>query len=646
MKILILFKRYALRSLGIFSIFTKLKRIMAYIVIPFLICSVGQTFYSYCNSGYGKKAFIPSYILGFIIFEAFFLLFAAITKHTKWATIIMCSCGFIYLVGSQFKIYYTFDPIMISDFLFLNDAGSLMEIMGDTFFDTLLSLLPAILVMLALFIIICKLAFKTDRHFYTPWRRIPCLVLSIIFIVALFIPRTPVSAIMKKTFFEVTAEKDNHTTTNIAYYNKHGVISGIYGLYLTNQLEKPEDYEKTIAALEKELEELGNSSNNNSSSQNWGQPNIIMVFSEAFWDISKMDDIKFDKEVTSNFNALKEEGIYFEMISPSFGGISANVEFEVLTGSSLRYYGTGYIPYMQLMTSDKYANMPNVPTELNNNGYNTKIISTWSDKLFKCKNAYEYFKVNETLYNTDFKDPDKKGGRISEKEVVDTLISQMENKKDDERVFLMALTAQTHMPYPKDRYAEEEYDIKVSDDSGLPEYVTDSLRCYAQGVYDADKELARLYEYVKTLDEPTIIIFYGDHLPYINQEDGSDAYPIMNYFNTDDELMNTYRKYNTQCLILGNFDLGEDDVDTLGPNMIMPYVFRKCNLNVSPYFRWLGTKTDSGETSNHIVAGNPLVAMDSKGNLYTPGTLTGELAKDNNEQACINWKYFVEVDVD
>lgn len=646
MKILLLFKRYALRSLGIFSIFTKLKRIMAYIVIPFLICSVGQTFYSYCNSGYGKKAFIPSYILGFIIFEVFFLLFAAITKHTKWATIIMCSCGFIYLVGSQFKIYYTFDPIMISDFLFLNDTGSLMEIMGDTFFDTLLSLLPAILVMLALFIIICKLAFKADRHFYTPWRRIPCLVLSIIFIVALFIPRTPVSAIMKKTFFEVTAEKDNHTTTNIAYYNKHGVISGIYGLYLTNQLEKPEDYEKTIAALEKELEELGNSSNNNSSSQNWGQPNIIMVFSEAFWDISKMDDIKFDKEVTSNFNALKEEGIYFEMISPSFGGISANVEFEVLTGSSLRYYGTGYIPYMQLMTSDKYANMPNVPTELNNNGYNTKIISTWSDKLFKCKNAYEYFKVNETLYNTDFKDPDKKGGRISEKEVVDTLISQMENKKDDERVFLMALTAQTHMPYPKDRYTEEEYDIKVSDDGGLPEYVTDSLRCYAQGVYDADKELARLYEYVKTLDEPTIIIFYGDHLPYINQEDGSDAYPIMNYFNTDDELMNTYRKYNTQCLILGNFDLGEDDVDTLGPNMIMPYVFRKCDLNVSPYFRWLGTKTDSDETSNHIVAGNPLVAMDSKGNLYNPGTLTGELAKDNNEQACINWKYFVEVDVD
>lgn len=643
MSIKILLKPWIVRTFGILSFVTKLKRIFAYIVVPMLICGAGQFFYSYCNSGYAKKAYFPSYILGFVIFEAFFILFAAITHHTKRATIIMSGCTFIYLICSQFKIFYTFDPIMISDFLLLNDAGSIMEIMGDTFWDTLLSLLPAMLLLLAALIALCFLSFKTDRHFYTPWRRIPCLVLSIIFIVALFIPRTPVSAAMKKAFFEVTAEKDNHTTTNIAYYNKHGVVAGIYGLYLTNQLEKPENYEDNIAALEKELANIEATPNEGS----WGQPNIIMVFSESFWDIDKMDDITFDKEITSNFNALKEEGIYFEMITPSFGGISANVEFEVLTGSSLRYYGTGYIPYMQLMTDDRYFNVPNVPTELNNNGYNTKIISTWSDKLFNCKTAYKYFDVKETMYSKDFEEPDKKGGRISEKQVVDTLISEMENKSSDEKLFLMALTAQTHMPYPKDRYTQEEYDINVADDGGLPEYVVDSLRCYAQGVYDADKELARLYEYIKTIDEPTIIIFYGDHLPYINQEDGSDAYPLLDYFNTEDSLTNIYRKYNTQCLILGNFDLGEDNVEILGSNMIMPYVFDHCSLKVSPYFKWLATKTKSiNDTDGKavIVAGNPLVAADSKGNLYNPAALTGELAKDNNEQACINWKYFVEIE--
>lgn len=634
MNTLTIIKRLFFRGLGIFSIIAKIKRIISYVVIPILMCTAGQIFYSYCNSGYSKKAFVPSYILGYVIFLALFVFFAALTRHTKIATIIMSSATFIYLVASQFKIFYTFDPIMISDILFLNDAGSLMEIMGDTFFDTLLSLLPAILLLLAALIAICKIAFLTDRNFYNPWKRISCFLLSVIFIVALFIPRTPISAAMKKVFFEVTAEKDNHTTTNIAYFNKHGVISGIYGLYLTNQLEEPKNYDDTIAYLEEELKALEDVE----TKGDWGKPNIIMVFSESFWDIDKMEDITFDKEVTSNFNALKEEGIYFEMITPSFGGISANVEFEVLTGSSLRYYGTGYIPYMQLMTDDRYSNVPNVPTELNNNGYNTKIISTWSDKLFNCKSAYKYFGVKETVYSKDFEEPDKKGGRISEKQVVDTLINEMENKSSDEKLFLMALTAQTHMPYPADRYTQEEYDIKVTESNDLPEFVEDSYRCYAQGVYDADKELARLYEYIQTIDEPTVIIFYGDHLPYINQEDGTDAYPLLDYFNTDDELLNTYRKYNTQCLILGNFELGEDNVNTLGTNMIMPYVLNRCDLDLSSYFKWMATKTEGG-----IVAGNPLVAADDKGNLYNPSALTGELAKNNNEQACINWKYFVDI---
>ena len=637
-------KGFVLRYLGVLPIIRKIKRFISYIVVPILICTAGQVFYSYCNSGYAKKAYVPSYILGYVIFLALYIFFATLARRTSTAAIIMSCATFIYLIASQFKIFYTFDPIMISDVLLLNDAGSLMEIMGDTFFDTLLSLLPAILLLMAALIGICKMAFMSNRYLYNPWKRLSCFLLSIIFIVAIFIPRTPISAAMKKIFFEVTAEKDNHTTTNIAYYNKHGVISGIYGLYLTNQLEEPKNYEDNIAELEEELKNLENVP----TTGDWGKPNIIMVFSESFWDIDKMDDITFDKEITSNFNALKDEGIYFEMITPSFGGISANVEFEVLTGSSLRYYGTGYIPYMQLMTDDRYYDMPNVPTELNNNGYSTKIISTWSDKLFNCKSAYKYFGVKETIYSKDFEEPDKKGGRISEKQVVDTLINQMENKSPEEKLFLMALTAQTHMPYPKDRYAEEEYDIKVTDSNDLPEYVEDSYRCYAQGVYDADKELARLYEYIQTIDEPTIIIFYGDHLPYINQEDGSDAYPLLDYFNTDDELLNTYRKYNTQCLILGNFELGEDNIDILGSNMIMPYVLDRCDLDISSYFKWMATKTGCGAKDNGeyvgIVAGNPLVAADAQGNLYNPAALTGELAKDNNEQACINWKYFVDLD--
>ena len=42
------------------------------------------------------------------------------------------------------------------------------------------------------------------------------------------------------------------------------------------------------------------------------------------------------------------------MISPSYGGVSANVEFEFLTGYSLDFFGKGYTTFMSLYKNNKY----------------------------------------------------------------------------------------------------------------------------------------------------------------------------------------------------------------------------------------------------------------------------------------------------
>ena len=103
----------------------------------------------------------------------------------------------------------------------------------------------------------------------------------------------------------------------------------------------------------------------------------------------------------------------------------------------------------------------------------------------------------------------------------------------------------------KDKY--DEYDIDIVD-SDLDEELNNSIKSYAQGIYDADKQLGRLYDYIQTLDEDTIIVFYGDHLPYI-KADGKDVLTELEFFNTDDDKLNLYRKYNTQALVLSNFNM-------------------------------------------------------------------------------------------
>jgi hypothetical protein len=131
----------------------------------------------------------------------------------------------------------------------------------------------------------------------------------------------------------------------------------------------------------------------------------------------------------------------------------------------------------------------------------------------------------------------------------------------------------------------------------------------------------RLYEYIQTVKEPTIMVFFGDHLPYLTDtETGDDLIESLSYFNTDDSLLNTYRKYNTQALILANFDLGENEnMDYLSPDMLLTTIVNKMGLNLTSYYRWLYTTKDSLPSSNY------LVTADSNGNLSWTNSLDEEV---------------------
>ena len=59
------------------------------------------------------------------------------------------------------------------------------------------------------------------------------------------------------------------------------------------------------------------------------------------------------------------------------------------------------------------------------------------------------------------------------------------------------------MPYTKDKY--ENFDVTVN--SNLSDKDNEALLSYSQGLNDASNELKRLYDYIKTINKKTIIIF-------------------------------------------------------------------------------------------------------------------------------------------
>ena len=268
------------------------------------------------------------------------------------------------------------------------------------------------------------------------------------------------------------------------------------------------------------------------------------------------------------------------------GGGTANTEFEILTGATLSFFNPSYIPYNLLYNDESGSSLPNIVHEFNNAGYTTKYISPWSKASFRSEYVYNLVGMSESKYGTDFPDATKKGSWVSDEYMMDVIIEELEDTTTNSPKFLFVATGQNHMPWSADRY--EKYDINITS-SSLSDTDTGFALAYAQGIYDADKELGRLYEEICDLDTPTIIVFFGDHLPYLINDDGEDILDKTSYFNTDSGYLNIFRKFNTECMILSNYNIEYEDIDTMNASYISSYILSHLDIQVSDYFNYINT---------------------------------------------------------
>lgn len=119
---------------------------------------------------------------------------------------------------------------------------------------------------------------------------------------------------MLNNIYDKDKAKDyRHNSSNMQYYSEYSMLGGMYADLLETRIFEPNDYDKL------EIENVLKKYENKENEKKWEKSNIIVTFSESFFDISSIeDDVKFSKPVTSNYNKLKDEGIFINMISPSY----------------------------------------------------------------------------------------------------------------------------------------------------------------------------------------------------------------------------------------------------------------------------------------------------------------------------------------
>ena len=646
-------KKYAkifLKSKWFFGI----KCVYNFLVVPCVINYCINNFFLESNSKITDTIFDSGYFFSYVLVVLFYGLFTAVTTSSIAANVTFSVVAYVFSAVQFIKIQMSDNPVYFSDINFFRSTGTLGDLVSEVSIPELLGKIsPQLWKYGIILFFVMALGILLRFRIKYKWAGISVGAGILAMLTLLLAPVQPLNTFTLNTFYKYDQRNSDYPTTSLKYYIRYGVISGMYGQAIESRIFKPEGYDKEY--LDKVLADSVINARDEYEGT-WGDCNIIMVFSESFWDIDQLGEFEFSTptgtSLTANYEKLAQEGHVFKMISPVFGGLSANSEFEIFTGSNLAVYSPGFVPYTQMYDSEKYEGTPNFFDILGDSGYYSKIITAWEDSLFDRTKVYPFFGIDDTDFRHELRGVKKLAGRPSDDYLADQVIKFIEGDewKENDNFFVMINTAQLHGSYYEGKYLDKDsngnllkdnYTVSVTKaPENYSRYMKGSVRCYAQGLYDADRQLGKLYDYIQTLEERTVIIFYGDHLPNLKSItllNGADDYErifTLPYFNTESDILNVYRKYDTECLMVGNFDMGEQDVEWLNYELLMAYVMHRTDVKTDAYYDFLYTQR------NEFPAANDYVAADTEGNLYSMYELPENLQKQYDLRKQINYRYF------
>lgn len=316
-------------------------------------------------------------------------------------------------------------------------------------------------------------------------------------------------------------------------YDDNGFSYSLYNSYYAYKRKKPRDYnEKTINNINKNISKCKKNKDNEET------PNIILVQIESVMDPMNIKGLRLNKDPLKNFRKLSKKYSSGILKVPTFGGGTARTEFEVLTGMSLDYFSPGEIPHNNDL---KKQAIESLAYTLDSNKYEKTLIHNFEGSFYGRNKAYENLGFERYIpieYMHNVKYPDV---WPSDESVLENIKNVLESTK--KRDFIFGIGVQTHGSYRRD-YKSENSKVKASGD--LPKEQLNQIQDYIDDLVMVDEFVGNLANYVESLDEPTILAVYSDHLPALDAVNQN---------------INKKDKYSTEYFICDNMELKKEDKD-------------------------------------------------------------------------------------
>lgn len=359
---------------------------------------------------------------------------------------------------------------------------------------------------------------------------------------------------------------------NIAFaYEDYGLPYCFMASLFNTGINEPNDYsEETIARISKD----GEITRNESDEPEEDLPNILFVQLESYFDVEEAEFFTTSKDACPNLHEMydKYSSGYFKV--PSVGAGTANTEFEVLTGMNLRYFGPGEYPYKTIL---KETPCESAATALESLGYGTHALHNnggnfysrarvFNNMGFDSFTSKEFMNILQLTEN----------GWSKDDILIDHIVDALDSTQQQDFVF--TISVQGHGDYPEEKVIENpEITVEGIEDEALK----NKWEYYVNQVYEMDKFAGDLVDAVEKRGEPTVVVFYGDHLPTM----GLKA----------EDLKGRYL-YNTNYVIWDNIGLEKEDRN-IPSYQIMADVFDRLGIHSGTVFNY---HQERRQTKNYL----------------------------------------------
>ncbi len=277
--------------------------------------------------------------------------------------------------------------------------------------------------------------------------------------------------------------------------------------------------------------------------------NVHIILLESFWDPAQLEAGQFSRDpLPRDFRALWQEGGNSQILSPVFGGYTANAEFEALCGMPVFKDAVKF-------ERDLINDLPCLPRVLTQHGY-TAIASHPNVPVFWNRvNAYRRLGFETYWSLGDFEQTDMVRNFMSDASLYRQVLDKIDPLLRSGRPLLnYVVTYFGHWDYP----LRGERSRIITDESGVPE-----VGSFANTAHYKAKELLVFLRELRQRDPEGLIVVFGDHLPYLGQNFAGYVESGLLADNRADFTPRMFGVYNAAPLIVIDGKRGGQDLGTV-----------------------------------------------------------------------------------